>query len=155
MVNIENVKYKIGFDAEYLIIIKMKLLKKKILQAKEMLDLNGRKNHQSCLHPEELDENFTEQDLAPKDPFITRQKKGCYNPNLSRNFAANFFKAICNFMISGPSLPYLQPALLKENFQFNEFYDCVNQVKMERTRLIDFISALKPHMNDSDKNISL
>jgi len=151
MAIIKRIKYKISLVAEYLIIIKMKLLKKKILQAKEMLYLNGRNHHRSCLDPEELEETFTEPVLVLKGSSITMNKKGCYNPNLSRNITSIFFKAICNFMISGPSLPYLQPALLKENVQFDEFYDFVNQVKIERSRLIDFISALKPHMNDSDK----
>ena len=118
----------------------MKLLRKKINQAKESLFLKGTINHRVPLFPNEHQ--------CPQEPILLVLEH-------SQNVALNFFRHICEFSVSEQALPYLQLSLLQENLiTFESFADFVYEIKNKSSNFRKNIKVLKPKPNDSEQLLS-
>ena len=117
----------------------MKLLKKKIAQAKSLFYFTGRIHQRVCLLPPD---------------FHQEEHPLTYNFMSSVNIFSNYFKAICEFSTSESALPYLKPLLIKENIQYDCFLDFVHEVKYKKIGFVSFISILRPKTNDTDNIIA-
>ncbi len=73
------------------------------------------------------------------------------NTRETKNLVKNFGKAICNFINSHISLPYLEPLLKKEGLLLKDFIDYFSQNKVTIEGLHKFRSLLLTFEDDSDQ----
>ena len=96
---------------------------------------------------EEMDESpqfqKTEITHIEYDPEIRRRKPdGSFTPLQSRctkNIVKNYGKAICNFAASKLALPYLEPLIANEDFNFEKFAEYC----LEKKSTIDSIESFR------------
>jgi len=132
----------------------MKLLRKKIAQAKNSLYLSQDYAPRYLL-PNNTAQNVCEQIFHFEQQALRGAQRRTYKFKSQRSLNSKFIRAIYHFSLSEDASPYLKPFLAKESIEFDVFMQFVVQKTTQRNfTLSGFISGLRLLPDDAGKVVA-
>lgn len=125
-------------------ILKKKIARNKQLRLQKYLDMNGQPSQSS-------------KTSLPAQPSLSSPKKQLSSETKAglslrlKNVSKNYGRAICNFILTDISKPYLEDAKRRLDFELAEFYNYIKEKRSTINGIKELRSMLLVDHRDSDK----